>query len=123
MENANQRLGRRGEDRAADYIEALGWSVLARNWRCREGEVDLVAHDPEMDALVVVEVKTRSGIGYGSPLETITYEKVRRLRRLAAIFARENNAHASRLRVDAIGILWPKGRECEVVHARGIEEL
>ena len=45
---------RRGEDRAAEYIENLGWQVLARNWRCREGEADIVAYDPSADALVVV---------------------------------------------------------------------
>lgn len=122
MENSKQRLGRRGEDEAARYLEGLGWSVLARNWRCRAGEVDLVAHEPEADALVVVEVKTRSGTGFGSPLEAITYAKVRRLRQLAAIYAREHPTGAARLRVDAIGILWPRGRACQVVHARGIEE-
>ncbi|MFT3887211.1 MAG: YraN family protein [Arachnia sp.] len=115
-------FGRRGEDHAAEYIEGLGWRVLARNWRCREGEADIVAWDPESDALVVVEVKSRSGTGYGSPLEAITYAKAARLRRLAAIFARESKATARRLRVDALGILWRPGTEPELIHARGIEE-
>lgn len=122
MQTARQRVGFRGEDRAAHHVESLGWRILERNWRCGEGEADLVCHDPEADALVIVEVKTRRGLGYGSPLEVITYEKVRRLRRLAAIYAREHRVRCRRLRVDAIGVLWPPGQEAHLIHARGIEE-
>ena len=122
MGDPRMEFGRRGEEHAARHIEGLGWRVLARNWRCREGEADLVAYDPDADALVVVEVKSRSGTGYGSPLEAITYAKVRTLRRLAAIFARQSGAAARRLRVDAVGIIWRPGQEPELIHARGIEE-
>ena len=122
MESTRMAFGRRGEDRAAEYIENLGWQVLARNWRCREGEADIVAYDPAADALVVVEVKSRSSTEFGSPLEAITYAKVRTLRHLAAIYARMSGASARRLRVDAIGVLWPPGRDPELIHARGIEE-
>ncbi len=122
MQTARQRVGFRGEDRAVQQVESLGWRVLERNWRCREGEADLVCFDPAEDALVIVEVKTRRGLGYGSPLEAITYEKVRRLRRLAAVYAREYRVRCRRLRVDAIGVLWPPGQEEQIVHARGIEE-
>lgn len=122
METKKMAFGRRGEDRAVEYIENLGWQVLARNWRCREGEADIVAYDPEADAVVVVEVKSRSGTGYGSPLEAITYAKVRTLRHLAAIFSRQAGTSARRLRVDAVGLLWRPGADPELVHARGIEE-
>lgn len=120
--NFNQTFGRRGEDKAAQYLLESGWTILERNWRCREGEADIIALDPEDDALVVVEVKSRSGDGYGSPLESITYAKARRLRQLAAIYARQSRAGARLLRVDAIGLLWPKYGESELIHARGIEE-
>ncbi len=122
MESTRMAFGRRGEDRAAEHIEGLGWQVLARNWRRREGEADIVAYDPAADALVVVEVKSRSSTEYGSPLEAITYAKVRTLRHLAAIFARQSGMSARRLRVDAVGILWRPGEEPELIHARGIEE-
>ena len=72
--------------------------------------------------LVVCEVKCRKGRGFGDPLEAITYAKVRTLRHLAAIFARQSGVSARRLRVDAVGILWRPGEEPELVHARGIEE-
>nr|WP_231980716.1 YraN family protein [Tessaracoccus coleopterorum] len=95
---------------------------MERNWRCREGEADIIARDPEADALVVVEVKTRAGTGYGSPLDAITFEKARRLRWLAAIYARQSGRRVRRLRVDAIGILWPRGQRFRLTHVRGIEE-
>lgn len=120
--NTHHEFGRRGEDKAAQYLIESGWEILERNWRCREGEADIIALDPATDSLVVVEVKSRSGVGFGSPLETITYAKARRLRHLAAIYARETSSRAKLLRVDAIGVLWPRGRECTLTHARGIEE-
>ena len=91
--NSSERrkvLGAAGEALAGEYLVTQGWSILARNWRCREGEIDIVALDPARDCLVVVEVKTRAGTGFGAPLETITYAKVRRLRQLAALYARQH---------------------------------
>lgn len=123
MTDRRHDFGRRGEQRAEEYLRSLSWQILERNWRCREGEVDIVARDPQADALVVVEVKSRSGTGYGTPLEAITYRKVMRLRQLAAIYARGSRVRTRRLRVDAIGLVWPRGGDCELIHARGIEEL
>ncbi|GAA4892675.1 YraN family protein [Tessaracoccus lubricantis] len=120
--NHKQTFGRLGEQRATDHLLELGWQILERNWRCKEGEADIIAIDPDAQALVVVEVKTRGGVGFGSPLETITYAKARRLRQLAAIYARQSKLGLPRLRVDAIGILWPRGGGSQLVHARGIEE-
>lgn len=74
-------LGARGEDLAAGWYEREGYAVLARNWRCREGELDLVvARGP---AVVFCEVKTRLGAGFGVPAEAVTADKQRRLRHLA----------------------------------------
>lgn len=80
-----QRLGARGERLAADWYAAHGYQVVARNWRCREGELDLVllAADGE---LVFCEVKTRSSDRFGVPAEAVTPAKQRRLRTLAARF-------------------------------------
>ncbi|MHA6511378.1 YraN family protein [Tessaracoccus sp. Z1128] len=122
MESPTQALGRRGEDKAVEYLVARGWRVLARNWRCREGEIDIVAAEPDGRTLVVVEVKSRSGTGFGAPLETITYRKACRLRRLAALYVRESGLHPSVIRVDAVGVLWPRGGQCEYTYARGIDE-
>ncbi len=97
-------LGRAGEDRAARHLESLGYSVLDRNWRCRDGEIDIVvARDGE---LVVVEVKTRRSDGYGHPLEAVDERKRRRLWRLAVawIAAHPTETYGRRLRIDAIGL-------------------
>ncbi|MDO5678032.1 MAG: YraN family protein [Propionibacteriaceae bacterium] len=120
--NHKQTFGRLGEQRATEYLLECGWQILERNWSCKEGEADIIAVDPDKNALVVVEVKTRAGTGYGSPLESITYAKARRLRQLAAIYARQSKTFWPKLRVDAIGILWPKDGGSEIRHARGIEE-
>ncbi|MEC4840811.1 YraN family protein [Mycobacteroides chelonae] len=73
------QIGSRGEDLAADYLSKDGFTVLDRNWRCRYGELDIIAADGEV--LVFVEVKTRTGRAFGTPAEAVTHTKLRRLRR------------------------------------------
>ncbi|WP_329519871.1 YraN family protein [Spirillospora sp. NBC_01491] len=104
--NANISLGRRGEDAAVGYLDRIGWTVLARNWRCREGEIDIVAHDGRRH--VVCEVKTRSSTAYGGPLEAINAGKAARLRRLAWRWAAAHGVRGE-LRVDVIGLLTVDG--------------
>ncbi|HQJ35005.1 MAG TPA: YraN family protein, partial [Rhodoglobus sp.] len=79
---AKDALGRRGEEIAARYLASRGLAIVERNWRCPQGEIDLIARDG--GELVFVEVKTRSSVAYGHPLESITPVKLARLRRLAA---------------------------------------
>ena len=79
---AKDAVGRYGEDVAARHLTEAGLVVLERNWRCREGEIDIVARDG--DVLVVCEVKTRRSTTYGTPLEAVTYRKAARQRVLAA---------------------------------------
>jgi putative endonuclease len=76
-------LGASGEDAAARWYVAAGHEILARNWRCTVGEIDLVTRAPD-GTIVVCEVKTRSSDAFGSPFEAVTVAKQRRLRRLAA---------------------------------------
>ncbi|HXR53832.1 MAG TPA: YraN family protein [Acidimicrobiales bacterium] len=76
-------LGRRGEEAVAEWYARAGYEVLGRNWRCRDGEIDLVVVDPG-GVLVFCEVKTRSSTAFGAPLDAVTAIKQKRLRRLAA---------------------------------------
>jgi putative endonuclease len=77
-----RRLGADGEDVVARWYTERGYVVLARNWRCRDGELDLVLARER--TVVVCEVKTRSSLRYGSPFEAVDAAKQRRLRRLGA---------------------------------------
>jgi len=76
-------LGARGEAAAAAWYVRSGYEILARNWRCPEGEIDLVARAPSGDVIVFCEVKARSSGRFGSPWEAVTGAKQGRLRRLA----------------------------------------
>ncbi|WP_353647752.1 YraN family protein [Nakamurella sp. A5-74] len=106
-EDPRRVLGRRGEQLAAEYLESMGLVVLSRNWRCREGELDIVATDG-IDRLYFCEVKTRSGEGFGSPAESVTMGKRRKIRRLATIWLSEHRLGSWRAtQFDVISVLWP----------------
>lgn len=116
-------LGQRGEDVAADHLAAAGYRIIDRNWRCREGEIDLVARAEVAGRSVIVfcEVKTRTGLGYGDPLEAITYQKARRLRRLAGLWLAAADRTADQVRVDAIGVVLRRGEQPRVTHVEGVD--
>ena len=117
MTTTTGRLGVHGERIAAAYLVHAGLRVLDRNWRCREGELDLVAR--EGDALVFCEVKTRRGTGYGHPVDAVTPRKQARLRVLAQRWLAVHDEHASDLRFDVVGVLVRTGRPALVTHLRG----
>jgi putative endonuclease len=111
-------LGRRGEDLAARFLEDAGYSIVERNWRCRQGEIDIVARIA--DTLVFVEVKTRSGLAFGHPFEAITATKLTRLRGLAAAWCAEHNPQATRIRLDAIAVIAPRKGTPVIEHLLGV---
>jgi putative endonuclease len=113
----SEGLGKRGENLAAEYLASTGLVVLSRNWRCREGEVDLVATDGER--LVVCEVKTRSGTGYGEPSEAVTLAKAARIRRVAAAWLRTYRVGWCEVRFDVLAVLCPPEGPCTVEHLQG----
>jgi putative endonuclease len=110
-------LGRLGEALAAARLEAAGLRVVAHNWRCREGEIDLVAAGPGL--LVFCEVKTRRGHGYGSPAAAVTYAKQARLRRLAAAYLAASPAMPCRVRFDVVAVTWPRRGPPVLEHLEG----
>ena len=118
MVGTKQELGRIGEELAADFLGRRGFEVLDFNWRCPAGEIDLVALDGEI--VVVIEVKTRRSLGYGHPFEAISEAKLRRLRTLAVLWARHHGYYSSRIRIDAVAVLAPRGEEVSIEHLRGI---
>jgi len=117
--SARIALGNWGEDLAARYLTDSGLTVVDRRWRCREGEIDIVARDGS--ALVVCEVKTRTTEAFGSPVAAVTPRKVRRLRRLAAAWLQERGEHASQVRLDVVGILVDGRARPVIEHLRGVD--
>ncbi|WP_134047728.1 YraN family protein [Mycobacteroides franklinii] len=114
---SRSQIGTRGEDLAADYLRGDGYTVLDRNWRCRHGEIDIIAARDEL--LVFVEVKTRTGHGFGTPAEAVTYTKLRRLRRLAGIWLATQSGSWSAVRIDVIEVRL--GRTApEITHIHGV---
>lgn len=101
-------LGKWGEDVAADHLEAKGLAVLARRWRCREGEIDIVGC-ADGRTLVICEVKTRTGTAFGGPAEAVTRAKRIKLRRLALLFAQQWARGWVPIRFDVVSILVGPG--------------
>lgn len=113
-------IGALGERLAADHLTGLGLGIVDRNWRCRYGELDLIAVDPTAGAVVFVEVKTRTGDGFGGLAQAVTPQKARRLRRLAAIWLASQDRRWAAVRIDVIGVRIGRRRTPEITHLRGV---
>jgi putative endonuclease len=116
--NAKDVLGRQGEQAAAEHLQRAGFRILDRNWRCADGELDIVA--AERRVLVICEVKTRSGTRFGTPIEAITRQKRSRLRRLAVRWVIAHGVLFDEVRVDVIGVLPNPAGGFTVEHVRGV---
>ena len=114
----NRALGRYGERLAERELVAAGMVVLDRNWRCPEGELDLVLRDGRV--LVVCEVKTRSSVAFGTPHEAVTPDKLARLWRLAARWLSAHDVSAPEVRVDVVAVLRPRRGPSVVDHVVGV---
>ena len=119
----NQALGRYGEDVACRHLIDAGLQVLERNWRCKEGEIDIVARADGV--LVVCEVKTRTGHRFGGAREAFTARKVRRLRRLAGLWLRAAPGRGiqhgfTAVRLDAIAVQRPARGPAIIEHIMGV---
>lgn len=99
----NGQTGQHGELITREYLRSLGWQLLGHNWRCRYGELDLIASDA--GELVIVEVKTRRGTVVGSPLEAVTAAKAQRLRLLAQHWLIEADRSWATVRFDVVGVV------------------
>lgn len=97
-----QQLGRWGENVAAIHLESIGYQILARNWRSRQGEIDLIAKVGEVIAFV--EVKTRRGSEYGLPEEALTAAKANQVIRLAEEYLMQNDLDDVDWRIDLVAV-------------------
>lgn len=116
-----QSLGRRGEEIAAAYLLRNGYAIIARNWRCPVGELDIVARDGE--CLILVEVRTRCGEGYGTPEESITPRKQAKLVEVAETYLQATAQENVVWRIDVIAIqLGARGQDLRLNHIRNAVE-
>jgi putative endonuclease len=104
LDNSKQALGREGERLAELFLKKQGYKLVERNYRCRGGEVDLIALDRRV--VVFVEVKTRTDHQFGSPLEAVAPGKQRRMIVAAQFFLHQRSLHERDARFDVVGISW-----------------
>jgi putative endonuclease len=97
------RVGHAGEVAALAYLKEQGFRILARDWRCRIGQIDIVAEDG--DTLVLIEVKARRGVGFGTPEEAVDERKRRKLRMLLELYRGQTHRLKQPCRIDVIGLL------------------
>ncbi len=117
----DESQGRTRQERelaAADYLTAHGLRILDQNWRCDIGEIDIVAVDRQV--FVVCEVKTRSGVRYGTPLEAVTRTKLRRQRRLAVAWLNAHGVRFDQVRIDVVGIICEGTGGFTIEHLKGV---
>ncbi|HKP40355.1 YraN family protein [Mycobacterium sp.] len=113
-------IGALGEQLAVDHLRSLRLRVLERNWRCRYGELDVIAADDAARIVVFVEVKTRTSDQFGGVAQAVTPDKVRRLRRLAGLWLAAQNGSWAEVRIDVIGVRIGRRRTPEITHLQGV---
>lgn len=121
MPDLRHVLGRRAEQATAAWLETRGWTILARRWRCPEGELDLVALDPD-GVLVAVEVKLRRSGRTGDPLASVDRRRLGRLRVALGRFRAESALRfGDGLRVDLVAIRPAAGGAWRLTHHRAVD--
>jgi putative endonuclease len=103
-----KRLGQEGEVIAEKFLKKKGYKLVQRNYRCKTGEVDLIALDGKV--IVFVEVKTRTDHRFGSPFEAVETHKQRKMIQAAQFFLHERKLEQRDARFDVVGVSWPTGR-------------
>lgn len=110
-----KRFGNKGERLAARYLRRKGFKILARQYATRWGEIDLIALDGE--TIVFVEVKSRRSEAAGLPVEAITYDKQKKLTRMALAYLKRHGLLENSARFDVVAVLWPDdAQRAEVQH-------
>ncbi|MCY6372398.1 YraN family protein [Clostridium ganghwense] len=106
MVGYNKKIGTHGENLAQSYLEKLGYKILANNFRCKVGEIDIITLFPNTNYICFVEVKSRFTSVYGRPCESITYKKILNLRHTAEFYIMKNKLYNYNFRFDVIEIIF-----------------
>jgi len=121
MSNRRITIGRHGEDIAAKYLRRQGFKVIKQNYRCRLGEIDIIARDGE--ELVFIEVKTRTSHSCGHPAQAVDRRKQGQLVKAAQTFMTETKQHDSPARFDVVAIQLEEDMAAEIDHIRNAFDL
>ena len=113
------KLGENGEQFVADHLTKIGYQIMSRNWRVREGELDIVARD-QNGLIIFVEVKTRTSIAFGDPLESIDRKKLFRIQKLALAWLATNLRLGNPYRIDSAGVIISRSGEITLDYRKGI---
>jgi putative endonuclease len=119
----NRGIGVLGEDLAVSFLEGKKYRILERNYRCKGGEVDIVARDPRDKSLVFVEVKARRDLSYGVPQLAVTPFKQRQISKAALTWLAKHRHHDAAARFDVIAILLADGGAPAIEHIENAFEL
>ncbi len=115
MSQDTKKSGQRGEEIALKFLKKKGYHFLTKNFRIRNGEIDLIFLDPTKTLVVFVEVKTRRTIQFGTPLEAITTWKLAALVRTAEFYKHTHKNLPDRLRIDAVSVMLNEKNTVETI--------
>ncbi|MDU4698626.1 MULTISPECIES: YraN family protein [Paenibacillus] len=109
-------LGRKAEQLACEHLLSQGFTIVERNWRCRTGEIDIIANKANL--LIIVEVRSRSqqAAAFGSPAESITPRKIKQVRDTAAVYLHRTGQFAANIRFDVVAVTFGRGEELTLEH-------
>ena len=119
----NITVGKLGEEVAAAFLTARGYRILERNFRCKGGEVDIIARDPADKSLIFLEVKARRSLSYGVPQLAVTPFKQRQISKAALTWLSKNRLHDTNARFDVIAILLAANGQHKIEHIVNAFEL
>lgn len=115
---STKRIGDMGEDMAVQFLKKKGYKILDRNYRCRFGEIDIIAK--YKNYYIFVEVKTRHDTSYGRPIESINSLKINRILKTLNFYLCQNKIHDSNIRIDAIEVFLNNSNDAKINHIENI---
>lgn len=120
MTKMRQQVGQKGEEAACEYLKERGYTIIETNYRCKLGEIDIIARDGAM--VVIVEVRTKTGLAFGRPEESINQEKAKKLHRLALQYIQSHYHQEMPSRIDLVAVILERnsGRVKDVKHIKNI---
>lgn len=116
MTLATKQTGNRGENLAVELLKSKGYTIIKRNYRFGKGEIDIIAKDPNEEGLIFVEVKSRNSLEFGHPIDSITPNKIKQIKRIAELYLYENDIKETLCRFDVISILNLPGQQPKIEH-------